>query len=39
MIACTAGTTGTLLVPHDPRAAACYAPMLELRCGTGLNRF
>lgn len=26
----TAGTTGhALLVPHDPRAAACYAPMLE----------
>ncbi|MBI2920038.1 MAG: phenylacetate--CoA ligase family protein [Planctomycetes bacterium] len=26
----TAGTTGhALLVPHDPRAAACYSPMLE----------
>jgi phenylacetate-CoA ligase len=26
----TAGTTGhALLVPHDPRAAACYLPLLE----------
>ena len=26
----TAGTTGhALLVPHDPRAVACYAPLLE----------
>jgi phenylacetate-CoA ligase len=27
----TAGTTGhALLVPHDPRATACYLPLLEL---------
>ena len=27
----TAGTTGhALLIPHDPRAAACYLPLLEL---------